>query len=327
MLERENAAIINASLAELSREVVRSFRQSLETLEIDAPFYLSQNDGTLMNADFAEEHPVLTFASGPTNSMRGAAYLSGVKDGVVADIGGTTTDVGVLAHGFPRESSTPANIGGVRTNFRMPDVLSVGLGGGSHVRSGEQVTVGPDSVGFRLSEQGVVFGGDILTASDIAVAGGRAKIGDPARIGHLAPSLIESGLDAIHLKLEKAVDRVKTSSDEVPLVLVGGGTILISRPIAGTSKVVVPENAAVANAIGAAIAQVGGEVDRVFAYDEIGRDAAIQTATAEAVSQAIEAGAIRETVQTVDVEEVHLQYIPGGVVRLRVRVVGDLEIG
>ena len=327
MLERENAAIINASLAELSREVVRSFRQSLETLEIDAPFYLSQNDGTLMNADFAEEHPVLTFASGPTNSMRGAAYLSGVKDGVVADIGGTTTDVGVLAHGFPRESSTPANIGGVRTNFRMPDVLSVGLGGGSHVRSGEQVTVGPDSVGFRLSEQGVVFGGDILTASDIAVAGGRAKMGDPARIGHLAPSLIESGLDAIHLKLEKAVDRVKTSSDEVPLVLVGGGTILISRPIAGTSKVVVPENAAVANAIGAAIAQVGGEVDRVFAYDEIGRDAAIQTATAEAVSQAIEAGAIRETVQTVDVEEVHLQYIPGGVVRLRVRVVGDLEIG
>ena len=324
MLERENATIINASLAELSRNVVRSFRQSLETLNIGAPFYLSQNDGTLMNADFAEEHPVLTFASGPTNSMRGAAYLSGIKEGVVADIGGTTTDVGVLAHGFPRESSTTANIGGVRTNFRMPDVLSVGLGGGSYVRSGEQVTVGPDSVGFRLLEQGVVFGGGVLTASDIAVAGGRAKMGNPERIRHLEPSLIESGLDAIHRKLEEAVDRMKTSADEVPLVLVGGGAVLISRPVAGTSDVIVPENADVANAIGAAIAQVGGEVDRVFAYDEVGRDAAIKTATAEAVAMAIGAGALRDTVGTVDVEEVHLQYIPGGVVRLRVRVVGDL---
>ena len=324
MLERENATIINASLAELSRNVVRSFRQSLETLNIGAPFYLSQNDGTLMNADFAEEHPVLTFASGPTNSMRGAAYLSGIKEGVVADIGGTTTDVGVLAHGFPRESSTTANIGGVRTNFRMPDVLSVGLGGGSYVRSGEQVTVGPDSVGFRLLEQGVVFGGDVLTASDIAVAGGPAKMGNPERIRHLEPSLIERGLDAIHRKLEEAVDRMKTSADEVPLVLVGGGAVLISRPVAGTSDVIVPENADVANAIGAAIAQVGGEVDRVFAYDEVGRDAAIKTATAEAVAMAIGAGALRDTVGTVDVEEVHLQYIPGGVVRLRVRVVGDL---
>jgi N-methylhydantoinase A/oxoprolinase/acetone carboxylase beta subunit len=81
MLERENATIINACLADLSRQVVRSFRRSLESLNIGAPFYISQNDGTLMNADFAEEHPVLTFASGPTNSMRGAAYLSGIKEG------------------------------------------------------------------------------------------------------------------------------------------------------------------------------------------------------------------------------------------------------
>ena len=326
MLERENATIINACLADLSRQVVRSFRRSLESLNIGAPFYISQNDGTLMNADFAEEHPVLTFASGPTNSMRGAAYLSGIKEGVVADIGGTTTDVGVLAHGFPRESSTTANIGGVRTNFRMPDVLSIGLGGGSYVRSGKPVTVGPDSVGFRLLEHGLVFGGNVLTASDIAVAGGQAKIGDPARTEHLDQSLIDEGMDVIHLKLEEAVDRMKTSADDVPLVLVGGGAVLISRPIPGTSDVIVPDNASVANAVGAAIAQVGGEVDRVFAYDEVGREAAIRTATEEAVDGAIRAGAIRDTVQTVDIEEVHLQYIPGGVVRLRVRVVGDLKM-
>ena len=89
-----------------------------------------------MSADFAEQYPVLTFASGPTNSMRGAAFLSGLKDAMVVDIGGTTSDVGALTHGFPREASVAVDIGGVRTNFRMPDVYSFGLGGGSLVRAG-----------------------------------------------------------------------------------------------------------------------------------------------------------------------------------------------
>ena len=65
--------------------------------------------------------------------MRGAAFLSGLADCAVVDIGGTTSDVGVLQHGFPREASVAVEIGGVRTNFRMPDVLSIGIGGGSHV--------------------------------------------------------------------------------------------------------------------------------------------------------------------------------------------------
>ena len=102
LLERENAAIINASLAGLSASFVASFERALTELNIKAPFYISQNDGTLMSAEFVEKYPVLTFASGPTNSIRGAAYLSGLKDALVVDIGGTTTDIGVLVNGFPR---------------------------------------------------------------------------------------------------------------------------------------------------------------------------------------------------------------------------------
>lgn len=101
LLERENAAIMNASLAELAAKVVSSFKRALIDLNITAPFHISQNDGTLMSAEFVEKYPVLTFASGPTNSMRGAAYLSGLKDALVVDIGGTTTDVGMLVKGFP----------------------------------------------------------------------------------------------------------------------------------------------------------------------------------------------------------------------------------
>lgn len=76
----------------------------------------------------------MTFSSGPTNSMRGAAFLSNNKDAIVVDIGGTSTDVGVLQNGFPREASTRVKCGGVTTNFRMPDVFSIALGGGSIVR-------------------------------------------------------------------------------------------------------------------------------------------------------------------------------------------------
>ncbi|MYD11857.1 MAG: hydantoinase/oxoprolinase family protein, partial [Chloroflexi bacterium] len=133
LLERENAAIMNSCLRQLAARTVDGFKAALDELQISAPFYISQNDGTLMNAEFAKEYPVLTFASGPTNSMRGAAFLSGLRDAIVVDIGGTTTDIGVLQHGFPRVAALAVDIGGVRTNFRMPDTYSIGLGGGSLV--------------------------------------------------------------------------------------------------------------------------------------------------------------------------------------------------
>ena len=87
----------------------------------------------MAEAGQARRLPVYSFASGATNSMRGAAYLSGLADAMVIDVGGTTTDVGQLKHGFPREANSVVKVGGVRTLFRMPDLLSIGLGGGSHV--------------------------------------------------------------------------------------------------------------------------------------------------------------------------------------------------
>lgn len=324
LLERENAAIMNASLADLSHTVVRSFREALQRLRIDAPYFISQNDGTLMSADFVARYPVLTFASGPTNSMRGAAYLSGLKEALVADIGGTTTDIGVLVKGFPRESSVPADIGGVRTNFRMPDVLAMGLGGGSLVTREAVPRVGPRSVGFRLQQRALVFGGDTLTATDIAVASGHARVGDPAAVGRLPQALIGAALDEIHRMLEEGLDRMKTSADPLPLVLVGGGAILVQRELAGVSEVIIPEHAAVANAIGASIAQVGGETDRVYSYELLGRDAAIADARREAINQAIAAGAAPESVEIIDFEELPLSYMPGTSVRLRARAAGAL---
>lgn len=327
LLERENTAIMNACLAEMATRVVQSFSKALKDLNIQAPFFISQNDGTLMQAADVEKYPVLTFASGPTNSMRGAAFLSGLKEALVADIGGTTTDIGMLSGGFPRESSVTVDIGGVRTNFRMPDILALGLGGGSHVvPEGSGVKVGPRSVGYQLLQKGMVFGGNVLTATDIAVACGYADIGDRSKLSGLPSALADKARARIHAIVAEGVDRMKTSADPVPLILVGGGSVLIHDDIPGTSEVIIPENAGVANAIGASIAQVSGEVDRVYSYETKGREAAIDEARKEAIKAAIAAGADAQTVEVTDIEEVPLAYVPGGAVRLRLKVTGDLQL-
>ncbi|MGN7252784.1 MULTISPECIES: hydantoinase/oxoprolinase family protein [unclassified Arthrobacter] len=324
LLERENATIINAALRELSADVCSSLDQSLLALNIHAPLFLSQNDGTLMDVDFARKYPVATFASGPTNSMRGAAYLSGLKDCIVVDVGGTTTDVGVLQSGFPREAATEIEVAGIRTNFRMPDVLSVGLGGGSRIRFDSGVTVGPDSVGYRVTEDALVFGGKTLTATDIMVAAGDAEIGDPGRVSHLDPSMVKAAKDEIHRRIAETVDRMRTSSDLVPVVAVGGGAFLVPEQMACASDVARPGHSGVANAIGAAIAQVGGEVDRIFAIPAGKREEVLDQARGEAISKAIAAGAKASTVQIVEIDELPLAYLPGNASRVRVKAVGDL---
>lgn len=327
LLERENAAIMNACLRDLSAHVMTAFRGALDRCGIKGRFFLTQNDGTLMDAAFAERFPVLTFASGPTNSMRGAAFLSGVEEAIVVDIGGTTTDVGALHKGFPRPASVAVEVGGVRTNFRMPDVFSIGLGGGSLVveNSDSKVTVGPRSVGYRLTEDALCFGGDTLTTTDVVVAAGGAEIGDRGLVGGLDAGLIERTREEIARMLELAVERSRLSPEPLPVIVVGGGSILTGERI-GELSVVKPEHYAVANAVGAAIAQVSGEVDRVYALAEMDRSEALDDAKQQATEAAIAAGARPETIDIVDVEDVPLAYLPGNATRIRVKAVGELHV-
>ena len=325
LLDRENAAIINASLAALAHRVVPSLQHAIGELGITASMYLSQNDGTLITAERAMALPILTCAAGPTNSIRGAAFLTGLTEAIVADIGGTTADIGFLAQGFPRETATANHIGGVRTNFRMPDLLSIAVGGGSIVTETENgLGVGPASVGYRLPEEGLVFGGSTLTATDIAVAAGQADIGDPALVASLPPALVETAVALIHERIEEAIDQIKTSAAPLPLILVGGGHILVSRSLKGVSRVVRPDHAAVANAVGAAIALTSGRVDKLYDVKALGRDRAIEMATAEAVDAAVEAGARREAVEVIEIIELPMTHMQDGAVQMKVRAVGPI---
>jgi N-methylhydantoinase A/oxoprolinase/acetone carboxylase beta subunit len=322
LLERENAALLNAALIPLARATVAGFSAALAASGIAAPLYLTQNDGTVMAAAVATALPVISFASGATNSMRGAAFLSGLADALVIDVGGTSTDVGQLRHGFPREANSVVEVGGVRTLFRMPDLLSIGLGGGSLVER-EPLAVGPQSVGYRLTRDALVFGGDRLTATDAAVAAGVARIGDAGRVAGLPRDLAQAVLAAARSKIEDAVDRIKTEAGDQPLIAVGGGAFLVPDRLAGVSRVIRVPHGDCANAVGAAIAQISGETDQI--YRDRDRAQAIAMAEAQARERAVAAGADPASLETVDVEDMPLAYLPGNALRVRVRVAGEMR--
>ncbi|MFK7861518.1 MAG: hydantoinase/oxoprolinase N-terminal domain-containing protein [Granulosicoccus sp.] len=324
ILERESAAIMNASLHRLSVRTVNAFAEALRSVDLNCPYYITQNDGTLMSADFVQAYPVLTFASGPTNSMRGASFLTGEQDAIVVDVGGTSTDVGALVKGFPRAASTAVDIGGVRTNFRMPDVFSIALGGGTIIEPDAPHTVGPESVGYRITEKARVFGGNTLTCTDVAVGLGLAHIGESSSMQSFDNQALRGIKQQIDNMVGMAVDRMRVSADRIPVLAVGGGSILIPEEIAGL-PVHRPENFAVANAVGAAIGQISGEVDRIFSLSTLSREDALEQARTEATEKAIAAGARADSISVLDQEDVPLAYLPGNATRIRLKVVGTLD--
>jgi N-methylhydantoinase A/oxoprolinase/acetone carboxylase beta subunit len=316
LLERENAAIVNAALGPVARSVVEGFVQALKDLGLGATPFLTQNDGTMMGVGHALALPVLTIGAGPSNSIRGAAALTGVRDAFVIDVGGTSTDVGAIADGFPRESAAGVELGGVRTNFRMPDVISVATGGGTMIA--DDGSLGLDSVGHRLTEEAIVFGGATPTLSDAAVAVGRAEMGDADRLdGRTWPEALAAAED----RVTDALDRMKLTRGDVTVVLVGGGSVLLPDALAGARKVLRPERFDVANAVGAAIGLVSGEAEHVA---DVGADrqAALDACVDDARSRAVAAGAAPNTIETVWIDEIPLAYLDRPLSRIRAKVAG-----
>lgn len=123
----------------------------------------------------------------------------------------------------------------------MPLLHSIGLGGGSIVREmNDKVDVGPDSVGHYLTTEAKVFGGKTLTATDIAVAAGKTKIGDVSRLEELSSVTIEKAQERIKTLLEGVVDLCKTSPEPLPVLLVGGGSVLAPKSLKGASSLICP---------------------------------------------------------------------------------------
>ena len=322
LLERENSTVLNAALHGVARDVTGALSQVLSERGMQPATFFAQNDGTLMAMEYASRYPVLTIGSGPANSIRGAAVLSGVQDAIVADVGGPTTDFGVLIKGLPRESTAPVRIGGVATNFRMPDVISIGLGGGTLV-SDDGESVGPQSVGHRLGTSALIFGGSIPTLSDAGVHDGRATFGSNV-IGVEYAERLARGLAVADAMFGDAVDVMSLGKSERPLVVVGGGAFLVPDSVPGASAVIRPDHADVANAVGAAIALASGRWDAIVP-DGLGRRDAIDRACDMAKQRAVQAGADPNAVEIVELVEIPLSYLSEPAIRVNVKAAGPLS--
>jgi hypothetical protein len=136
--------------------------------------------------------------------------------------------------------------------------------------------------------------------------------------------MLGDALARADVMLAEAIDRVKTSREDRALVAVGGGSILVADRIPGISEVIRPEHFDTANAVGAAIASVSGQADRIFHIGEAGRQAVLDEACHEARERAVAAGANPDTVQIVELEEIPLAYLTSPSVRVRAKAVGTL---
>lgn len=313
-LERENAAILNASILAFARHTIRSFQEPIRRLGLHCPVFITQNDGTVLSGEMASRLPIRTFSSGPTNSMRGAAFLvqnQKLDEAImVVDIGGTTTDVGLLqANGFPRQQAAYSELSGVRMNFSCPDIKSIGLGGGSIVRKEQRgLTIGPDSVGYKLPQEAIVFGGKVLTTTDCTIqANPSLKIGDAKLVeGSLSSEELSSFQAIVKHKIENVIDTMKTSPEDLPVLLVGGGAVIAPDELKGASKVLKPQWSQVANAIGAATARVSAVVDTVKSTESTTSVDLMEEVSKAAIERTVAAGATRESVQVVEKETLPL---------------------
>lgn len=335
ILERENSTILNASVINVMKRAVDALKDAAKKRGITAPLFIVQNDGSVMSADYAVNYPIFTVASGPAASVRGAVFLSKIQNGSVVDIGGTSTDVAYIVNGFPRESSITVNIGGVKTNIRCPDLLSIALGGGTIIKhKGNQVIgLGPESVGHNLVRLGKSFGGPILTTHDIAVASGILKekleifdtefVTHPEKIEELPKELVDNAGKEIKKLLEQAIDQMKTTPEPIPAVFVGGGAMVVpTTDIKGTSEVIKPLHFEVGGAVGTTIAEIGAYAEGVVDLAVEERQEAINNVIEKAKDNLESAGGIRNTTEVIDIEEVPFAYMPGKKEKIRVRVKG-----
>ena len=219
---------------------------------------------------------------------------------------------------------------------------SFGLGGGSLVRQdshSKRVTIGPDSVGHRITSEACVFNGATLTATDIAVAAGRVSIGDVSRVAALDQSIIDGAQKTIKSMLQDTLDAMKTSAMDIPVYLVGGGSILAPDELVGVSRVHRFPHYDVANAVGAAIAQVrmtsltsrrlsfidgqiSGTIDSFEDISSTPVSEVRKAIEARAIARAVASGAAPDRVSIVESEVIPIAYTTGRC-RFYVKAAGD----
>jgi N-methylhydantoinase A/oxoprolinase/acetone carboxylase beta subunit len=318
-IERENATVLNAALHQVMSSGLKKLASHLKYIGLNADLFITQNNGTLIPLEQAIRYPILTIASGQTNSFVGASQLAALENAVIVDIGGTSTDIGIIKNRFPRQSIDNCSIGSVALNFPMPDVISIALGGGSHVCLKSQ-TIGPLSCARRLFEESVAFGGKQLTFTDMALALRHISIPGaqtPDISKEAAEIIMRQAIASIHGLVQKM------DHQDLPVLFVGGGASLFQK-ILPPSRYFIPPFADVANAYGAALAEVSGQVDLVLSLER--REEVLESLKQKALELAMSKGSDPEKTRITDQQVIPYHYMPGLKARVIIQAAGPRQV-
>ncbi len=143
---RAQTAVLNARLVSRIVDLKKAVEAAMAQHQLVCPLMIVKGDGSLAKAEIVVARPIETVLSGPAASLVGAQWLSGRDNFIMSDMGGTTTDVGLLIEGRPQVAEHGAEVGGWRTMVKAIDVKTVGLGGDSEVHLGVhgEIELGPE---------------------------------------------------------------------------------------------------------------------------------------------------------------------------------------
>lgn len=317
-VERENNAIINAALKKVIRKHFQNLKHALINMGFSCPIFVTQNNGTLLSFEQTMEFPIRTIASGPTNSLTGACKLAKQNAAIVIDIGGTSTEIGIVEAGFPRYSSSGAEIAGIPTHFMLPQLKILALGGGSIIRqTADEIKIGPESLGGELFAPDRCIDNSALTLFDI----GKILKSKPQNraIQQEALNIMETFLNV----LTKGIEYFRIDH-HLPILWVGGGAENIPDAYFN-AKNLRPSHYQVANAYGAAMAEVSGSID-VTRHLSKNRQEIIQELENQAMAEAIRQGAKAGTTRIIEKRLLPFFYMPHELTRIIITAAGEKSL-
>ena len=267
IIDRENATILNCGIKKSFFNEFSKLNDYFKCLNLK--FFIVKNNGTLENFDYIAKYPIKTLAAGITNSSIGGSKIANLKDAIIIDIGGTSTDFCFIENGFPIKSKMDFKAGGINLQIEAPKIFSIGLGGGSLIKINEknEIEVGPKSIAKNLFKESFAFGGNEITLTDAAISANVINFENSKKYFNKLEA--DKILDFSFQKITDLLNKILSfSKKEYKVIFVGGGSILFKNQIEKNKNFLIPENFEIANAYGAACAEFSITIQTIDEYDE-----------------------------------------------------------
>jgi len=282
------SCVINAFLHPTMERFLYSAERRLRAYKVINPLLVYRNDGA--SSRVAKSVALKTYSSGPRGGLEGTAALAqvyGLPHALMMDIGGTTTDVGVVEGGTVAVADR-GGIQGVHISYPISDVTSTGVGGSSVIQLVDgEITVGPQSVGAAPGPACFGFGGKQATITDVNLLLG---ILDPDTYldgtftldpGRSRTVITETIAEPLGISLDEALIRMEhayfqalagsfaslVTEDTTLLAFGGAGPMSAAGAarLAGVKQVLVPRTAAVFSAFGISFSDIGKTYEVIVA--------------------------------------------------------------